>query len=93
MKWKRGSFVLYDEREKVNAGLVHTMLVDTHWAKERSLKTVRDTIRSCICFSLYEAASQIGFARVLTNHATYAIIFPENVGFMQKTDEKPGKRI
>ena len=74
MKWTRDNFVLYDERNKANADVVHSMLVDTYWAKGRSLQTVRDTIERCLCFSLYDEHSQIGFARVLTDYATYAII-------------------
>ena len=74
MKWTKGDFVLYDERDKADAELVHSMLVETYWAKGRSLQTVRDTIARCLCFSLYEGDRQIGFARVMTDYATYAII-------------------
>jgi len=74
MKWERETFVLYDERDKADAERIHRMLADTHWAKGRTLQTVRDTIERCICFSLYDGASLIGFARVLSDNATYAII-------------------
>ena len=73
MKWTRDNFVLYDERDKANANVVQSMLVDTYRAKGRSLHTVRDTIERCLCFSLYDETGQIGFARVLTDYATYAI--------------------
>ncbi len=74
MKWTKGDFSLYDERDKVDAELVHSLLVKTYWARERSLQTVKDTIARCICFSLYDESGQIGFARVLTDYSTYAII-------------------
>jgi len=74
MKRTRGGFALYDERDRVNAELVHSLLVETYWARGRSLQTVKDTIARCLCFSLYDGASQIGFARALTDYATYAII-------------------
>ena len=74
MKWTRGKFLLYDESDKADAEAVHSMLVDTYWAKGRSLKTVRDTIKRCLCFSLYDETVQVGFTRVLTDYATYAII-------------------
>jgi GNAT superfamily N-acetyltransferase len=74
MKWTQGKFVLYDERDKVDAEAVHRMLAGTYWAKGRSLQTVRDTVDRCLCFSLYDETCQIGFTRVLTDYATYAII-------------------
>jgi GNAT superfamily N-acetyltransferase len=74
MKWTRDNFVLYDERDKVDVETVHAMLTEAYWARGRSLDTVQDTVDRCLCFSLYDESSQIGFTRVLTDYATYAII-------------------
>jgi len=74
MKWTKGEFALYDERDRADAEAVHSLLAETYWARERSLQTVKDTIARCVCFSLYDGADQIGFARVLTDYATYGII-------------------
>jgi len=77
MKWTQGKFVLYDQREKVDVEAVHRMLMDSYWAKDRSLQTVRDTVDRCLCFSLYRQDNedgQIGFTRVLTDYATYGLI-------------------
>ena len=74
MKWTKCDFALYDERDKADAEVVHSLLVETYWANGRSLQTVKDTIARCLCFSLYDGAGQIGFARVMTDYATYAII-------------------
>ncbi len=74
MKWTKGEFVLYDERDKVDADAVHSLLAKTYWAKGRALQTVKDTIARCLCFSIRDGKGQIGFARVMTDYATYAII-------------------
>jgi GNAT superfamily N-acetyltransferase len=74
MKWTKGDFTLYDEREKADADVIHSLLVGTYWAKGRSLETVKKTLAGSLCFSLYEGDRQIGFARAVTDHATYAII-------------------
>jgi GNAT superfamily N-acetyltransferase len=74
MKWIHGDFILYDEPDRVDVEFVHTMLSETYWARGRSLKTVKDTVKRCLCFSLYDEGSQVGFARVLTDYATHAII-------------------
>jgi N-acetylglutamate synthase-like GNAT family acetyltransferase len=72
--WTRGDVCLYDEREKVDVEAVHALLHTTYWAKDRSLQTVRDTVQRCLCFSLYDRDGQIGFTRVISDCATYAII-------------------
>ena len=74
MQWTRDHFNLYDERDRVDAQAVHAMLVDAYWAKGRTLQTVQETIDRCLCFSLYDRTRQIGFARVLTDYATYGVI-------------------
>ena len=74
MKWTKDNFVLYDENDKVHVETVHAMLTETYWARGRSLETVQDTVDRCLCFSLYDDSSQIGFTRVLTDYATYAVI-------------------
>ena len=75
MHWNKDNFILYDQREKVDIDAVHAMLVKTYWAKDRSRQTVADTVARCLCFSLYYALRQVGFARVLTDYATYGVIF------------------
>jgi len=74
MKWMKDDFTLYDEREKADAETVHSLLARTYWAKGRSLETVKKTIAGSLCFSLYERDLQVGFARAMTDYATYAII-------------------
>ena len=74
MKWTRDNFVLYDERHKVDVRIVHALLTETYWARGRSLQTVQDAVDRCLCFSLYDRNCQVGFARVLTDYATYGII-------------------
>ena len=74
MQWTRDHFNLYDERDKVDTQAVHAMLAEAYWAKGRTIQTVQATIDGCLCFSLYERSRQIGFARVLTDYATYGVI-------------------
>ena len=74
MMWTRDNVCLYDERERVDVEAVHALLQKTYWAKDRSLQTVKDTVKQCLCFSLYDRDDQIGFTRVITDRATYAII-------------------
>lgn len=51
------------------------MLNTTYWAKERDLTTIKKTIENSLCFSLFHHDRQIGFGRVISDFATYAMFF------------------
>ena len=54
--------------------VLHAMLSRSHWAKDRSHESIEKIIANSLCFSLLNSNEQIGFARVITDGVTYAII-------------------
>src|SRR5262245_51191321 len=53
--------------------LIHDFLSNrSYWALGRSLEVVRRSLEHSLCFGLYEGGRQIGFARVVTDRATFA---------------------
>lgn len=50
------------------------LLQETHWASCRSLETVRTSMANSMCFYLMEGFRLIGFARVVTDYATFAYL-------------------
>lgn len=52
----------------------HWLSTDAYWALGRSLETVERAIAGSVNFGAYDAASgvQTGYARVVTDHATFA---------------------
>jgi GNAT superfamily N-acetyltransferase len=59
-------------RDRVDRELVHAFLSGTYWAKGISRETVDRAIENSYCFGVYEAGRQIAFARVITDHTTFA---------------------
>ena len=45
---------------------------ESYWAQGRSIETVRKSIEHSLCFGVYAAGQQVGFARVVTDYATFA---------------------
>ena len=74
MIWKKAGFVISSEKDRVDIDAVHSMLNRSHWARDRSREVVEKTIANSLCFSLLSASEMIGFARILTDGATYAVI-------------------
>ncbi len=53
--------------------MIHAYLSESsYWAKSRSFETVRRSIENSLPFGMYRDSVQIGFARVVTDYATFA---------------------
>jgi len=55
---------------------IHAYLTRSYWSPGIPLATVEKAARNSLCFGVYEAATgaQVGFARVVTDHATFAYL-------------------
>jgi GNAT superfamily N-acetyltransferase len=53
--------------------LIHDFLANrSYWALGRPLEVARRSLEYSLCFGLYERGKQVGFARVVTDRATFA---------------------
>ena len=59
---------------RLDLGLIHAFLSRSHWAQGIPFATLRRAIDRSIPFGLYKDGRQIGFARVVTDHATFAYL-------------------
>ena len=53
---------------------VHKEIKNSYWGSYRSEEQTQKTIENSICFGMYKAKEQIGFARVLTDEVVLAHI-------------------
>jgi len=71
--WERGEYVITTDRSRLDVALIHSFLsTQTYWAVGRSVDVVKRSIDNSLCFGLYKKAEQVGFARVVTDFATFA---------------------
>jgi GNAT superfamily N-acetyltransferase len=73
-EYRRGELLVTTDRSRIDVGVVHGYLASCYWAGEIPREIVERSILSSYCFSLFEGAAQVGFARVVTDFATYAYI-------------------
>jgi GNAT superfamily N-acetyltransferase len=71
---RRGNFVISTDRSQMNLDLIYTFLTQSYWAKGIPREVVCRSISNSLCFGLYRDGRQIGFARVISDYATYAYI-------------------
>jgi GNAT superfamily N-acetyltransferase len=74
MIWMRGDYRISDDPADVNVDVVHEFLAASYWARGIPRDTVVRSIRHSLPFSLRLADRQVGFARVVTDRATFAYL-------------------
>ncbi len=73
---EKDGFIVSTDPGLLQIDFIHGALRQTYWASQRTRATVEASIRNSTCFGLYEAASgrQVGFARIVTDQATFSWI-------------------
>jgi N-acetylglutamate synthase-like GNAT family acetyltransferase len=54
--------------------VVHEFLTTSYWAKGISRETVKLSLENSLCFGVYIINAQVGFARLITDRATFAYL-------------------
>jgi GNAT superfamily N-acetyltransferase len=73
-EYRRGEFVISTERARLDLDVIHGFLTECYWAKGIPRDVVARSIENSLCFGVYSGEKQIGFARVISDYATYAYI-------------------
>ena len=71
---RRGEFTVSTDRKLIDLDVVHGFLTKCYWAKGISRDVVARSIENSLCFGVYSEGRQVGFARVISDYATYAYI-------------------
>lgn len=75
MEITENGFLFSDDKSKIDIAAVHHFLsTQSYWAQGIPLETVAKSIANSICFGIYKDAEQIGFARWITDTATFAYL-------------------
>ena len=75
MEWSKDNLTVSTDTNRLDVELIHNYLAnESYWAKGRSLETVRRSIANSLNFGVYKNDQQVGFARVVTDYATFAWI-------------------
>jgi GNAT superfamily N-acetyltransferase len=68
-----GDLLISDDQARLDRSLIHAFLSGhSYWAKGIPLETVNRSIEHSLCFGMYRAGRQVGFARAITDGATFA---------------------
>jgi hypothetical protein len=83
---RRGGFLISTDPDRLDLNVIHGFLTNCYWSKGISRELVERAIAHSLCFGIYdvgeektsagrdERPAQIGFARVISDFATYAYL-------------------
>ncbi|MDX2174499.1 MAG: GNAT family N-acetyltransferase [Bacteroidota bacterium] len=69
------NYLISNDKTKLQMEVIHNYLsMESYWAKNIPLALVKKSIEGSYCFGVYFNKQQIGFARVITDSATFAYL-------------------
>ena len=74
MDFIKDKFYISTEKEKMDIDLIHSFLTRSYWAEGISKKIISRSIEGALCFGVFENDKQVGFARMVTDKATFAYL-------------------
>jgi len=79
-------YTISTDRTKLNIEAIYNFIsLESYWGKGRSIEVIKKSIENSLPFGVYYKDEMIGFARVVTDYATFAwvadvFILPEHRG-------------
>jgi GNAT superfamily N-acetyltransferase len=74
MTFASEGFSISTDKSKLDLEMISNFLASAYWASNRSTDTILKSLEHSLCFGLYHFEEQIGMARVITDHATFAYL-------------------
>ena len=72
MNWQLNEFTISTDKHLLDIPYIHDYLCNqSYWAGGIPFDVVRNSIEGSLCFGIYEGEKQIGFARVISDMATF----------------------
>ncbi|TMO74253.1 GNAT family N-acetyltransferase [Pseudoalteromonas sp. S3785] len=69
------NFTISTDKTKLNMSVIYNFIANSYWAKGIPKSVMQKAIDNSMCFGVYNADNeQVGFARVVTDNATFAYL-------------------
>ena len=73
-EWSKNGYLVSTDKEKLDIQAICQYLTRSTWAKGIDLETVSASIENSLNFGVYRNETQVGFARLITDYATFAYL-------------------
>jgi len=74
IEYRRDDFTISTDRARLDIDSIYHFLTNCYWSKGIPKEVVSRSIKHSLCFGIYNEEGQVGFARVISDYATFAYI-------------------
>lgn len=74
MERTNGEYLISTDKSKIDITVIHAFLTQSYWAEGIPIAVVKKSIDHSLCFGVYRKTMLVGFARVITDFATFAYL-------------------
>ena len=73
--WTRDGYEITTDRARIDVNAVHRFLSEeSYWARDIPREVVERSLRHSLCFAILRGDELVGFARVISDRATFAYL-------------------
>lgn len=73
-EWRDANCLITDDLARLDLGVIHKFLASCYWAEGIPFDVMRRSIENSLPFGVYDGNNQVGFARVVSDYATFAYL-------------------
>lgn len=73
-EWHRDGYTITTDPARLDLDVIHGFLSRSYWAQEIPREVVARAVANSLSFGLFEGDRQVGFARLITDYATFAYL-------------------
>ncbi len=73
-EWRRGDLVVSTDRRRLDLDVVYAFVSSSYWGSGMPRGVFDRAVEHSLCFGVYDGDRQVGFARAITDRATYAYL-------------------
>jgi len=74
MEWIKDDYCITTVKERIDLDYTQQFLAQTYWAEGIPKAVVEKAVQGSLCFALFHNDQQVGFARVISDEATFAYL-------------------
>ena len=74
-EWRRGEYTISTDNQRLDLATIHDFISNqSYWGRGRRMQTVQRSLDHSLNFGIFKEDRQVGFARVVTDFATFGWI-------------------
>ena len=73
-EWRRGEYSISTDKGRLDVAMIHGFLTMSYWAAGVPMEVVKRSIEHSLAFGVFKEDQQVGFARIITDYATFAYL-------------------